>query len=331
MISMDRNTSPKSPLSKEQIIEAVSKTNVEAYPEVELERFKELYAKRNGFNPENIEVANGSDEWLQKIIMTLGKNGVMSLNPDFFMYQIYTNQVGLRYYSVPSREDFSYDYDLTISEIKKQKPSVFFISNPHNPTGVILPSHFINELADAMKSVGGYLVIDEAYGEFALDRQLPEGEHIIIVRTMSKVYGLAGLRIGIVIATGKTYDAITRINHPYPLNSLTLNLGSELLSDDKQLNEWFDYQKQLQQSLVDAFETVRRHIKIKPSHTNFVFTYGDKARDLYEYLYKNGYRGRVYDEENLQNAARYSIINEDEYPKLKELITKWGKSHDEVQ
>lgn len=328
MISMDRNTSPKSPLSKEQIIEAVSKTNVEVYPEVELGRFKELYAKRNGFNPENIEVANGSDEWLQKIIMTLGKNGVMSLNPDFFMYQIYTNQVGLRYYSVPSREDFSYDYDLTISEIKKQKPSVFFISNPHNPTGVLLPSHFINELGDAMKSVGGYLVIDEAYGEFALDRPVPEGAHIIIVRTMSKVYGLAGLRIGIVIAKGKTYDAITRINHPYPLNSLTLNLGSELLSDDKQLDEWFDYQKQLQQSLVDAFEAVRRHIKIKPSHTNFVFTYGDKARELYEYLYKNGYRGRVYDEENLQNAARYSIIDEEEYPKLKELITEWGKSHD---
>lgn len=328
MISMDKNTSPKSPLSKEQIIEAVSKTNVEVYPEVELERFKELYAKRNGFNPENIEVANGSDEWLQKIIMTLGKNGVMSLNPDFFMYQIYTNQIGLRYYSVPSREDFSYDYDLTISEIKKQKPSVFFISNPHNPTGVLLPSHFINELADAMKSVGGYLVIDEAYGEFALDRPVPEGEHIIIVRTMSKVYGLAGLRIGIVIAKGKTYDAITRINHPYPLNSLTLNLGSELLSDDKQLDEWFDYQKQLQQSLVDAFETVRSHIKIKPSHTNFVFTYGDKARELFEYLYKNGYRGRVYDEENLRNVARYSIIDEDEYPKLKELITEWGKSHD---
>ena len=122
MISMDRNTSPKSPLSKEQIVEAVSKTNIEVYPEVELERFKELYAKRNGFSSENIEVANGSDEWLQKIIMTLGKNGVMSLDPDFFMYQIYTNQIGGRYYSVPAREDYSFEYDLAISEIKKKKP-----------------------------------------------------------------------------------------------------------------------------------------------------------------------------------------------------------------
>src|SRR5699024_4449068 len=160
--------------------------------------------------------------------------------------------------------------------------SVFFISNPHNPTGVLLPSHFIKELAEAMKSVGGYLVIDEAYGEFALERPIPEGDHIIIVRTMSKVYGLAGLRIGIVIAKGKTYDDITRINHPNPLNMLILNLVNAPISADKQLDEWFDYQKQLQQSLVDAFETVRRHIKIKPSHTNFVFTYGDKARELYE-------------------------------------------------
>ncbi len=328
MISMDRNTSPKSPLSKEQILEAVNSTDIELYPEEELGRFKELYAKQNGFSAENIEVANGSDEWLQKIIMTLGKNGVMSLSPDFVMYQTYSNQVGYRYYSVPAREDYSFDYGLAVNEIKAKKPSVFFISNPHNPTGVLLPSHFIKELADAMKSVGGYLVIDEAYGEFALERPIPEGDHIIIVRTMSKVYGLAGLRIGIAIATGKTYEAITRINHPYPLNGLTLNLGSALLNDQKRLNEWFEYQKDLQKSLADAFETVRRHIKIKPTHTNFVFIYGDKARDLYEYLYQNGYRGRVYDDANLKNAARFSIVHEKEYPKLKELITKWGESHD---
>lgn len=328
MISMDRNTSPKSPLTKEQIIDAVNRTNVEVYPEEELTRFKQLYAKRNGFLPENIEVANGSDEWLQKIIMTLGKDGVMSLSPDFVMYQVYANQAGFRYYSVPSREDYSFDYDNVIKEIKYKKPSVFFISNPHNPTGVLLPSHFINDLSAAMKSIGGYLVVDEAYGEFALEHPVPEGEHIIIVRTMSKVYGLAGLRIGVAIARGKTYEAITRINHPYPLNSLTLNLGSEVLSNDSQLDDWFDYQKQLQQSLADAFETVRRHVKIKPTHTNFVFIYGEKARDLYEYLYDNGYRGRVYDDANLKNAARFSIVHEDEYPKLKELITKWGKSHD---
>ena len=328
MISMDRNTSPKSPLTKEQIIDAVNRTNVAVYPEEELTRFKQLYAKRNGFLPENIEVANGSDEWLQKIIMTLGKDGVMSLSPDFVMYQVYANQAGFRYYSVPSREDYSFDYDNVIKEIKYKKPSVFFISNPHNPTGVLLPSHFINDLSAAMKSIGGYLVVDEAYGEFALEHPVPEGEHIIIVRTMSKVYGLAGLRIGVAIARGKTYEAITRINHPYPLNSLTLNLGSEVLSNDSQLDDWFDYQKQLQQSLADAFETVRRHVKIKPTHTNFVFIYGEKARDLYEYLYDNGYRGRVYDDANLKNAARFSIVHEDEYPKLKELITKWGKSHD---
>ena len=328
MISMDRNTSPKSPLSKEQITDAVNRTNIEVYPEEELMRFKKLYAKQNGFSPENIEVANGSDEWLQKIIMTLGKNGVMSLRPDFVMYQVYANQLGCRYWSVESREDYSFDYDAAISEIKAKKPSVFFISNPHNPTGVLLPGHFINALSEAMKSVGGYLVIDEAYGEFALEHPVPEGEHIIIVRTMSKVYGLAGLRIGIAVARGRTYEAITRINHPYPLNSLTLNIGSEVLSNESQLNEWFDYQKQLQQSLAGAFETVRRHINIKPTHTNFIFIYGDKARDLYEYLYENGYRGRVYDDANLKNAARFSIVGEDEYPKLKELITKWGKSHD---
>lgn len=329
MISMDRNTSPKSPLTKNMINEAVEQANIETYPEEELEKFKTLYAKRNGFKTNQIEVANGSDEWIQKIVMTLGQNGVMSFKPDFFMYQVYTNQVGIRFYSVPSRNDFSFDFEAATKAIHDKKPSVFFISNPHNPTGVLLPSYAIQQLADAMRAVGGYLVIDEAYGEFALERKIPKGEHVIILRTLSKVYGLAGLRIGIVIAEGKTYDAITKINHPYPLNSISLVLANALLSDETKLDDWFTYQKNLHKQLVDSFEIVRRHVRIKPSHTNFVFIYGDQARALYEYLYENGFKGRVYeDDDQLKNVARFSIIDEVNITQLRRLITKWGEDND---
>lgn len=328
MISMDRNISPRSPLSEEDIIRVVKNTNVAAYPGEELERFKNLYADFNHFNPKNIEVANGSDEWIQKIIMVLGKKGVMSVNPDFGMYQTYANQVGYRYYSVPSKADYSFDYEQVVSEIKTKKPSVFFISNPHNPTGMLLPSYFIQDLADTMKSIGGYLVVDEAYGEYAIDRKIPAGEHVIVIRTMSKIYGVAGLRIGIAIAEGKTFDAITRINHPYPLNSLTLNLGSAILNDKNRLSRWFDYQKNLQQQLVESFEQVRKFVKIKPTQTNFVFIYGDKTKDLYAYLLENGFRGRVYD--YMDNAARFSIVDEADYPKLKAVIKQWGEQHDNI-
>ena len=329
MISMDRNTSPKSPLTKDMINKAVEQANIETYPEEELEKFKTLYAKRNGFKTNQIEVANGSDEWIQKIVMTLGQNGVMSFKPDFFMYQVYTNQVGIRFYSVASREDFSFDFDAAVKAIQDKKPSVFFISNPHNPTGVLLPSYAMKQLADAMKAVGGYLVIDEAYGEFALDRELPKGDHIIILRTLSKVYGLAGLRIGIAIAKGETFDKITKINHPYPLNSLSLVLANALLSDEVKLGEWFNYQKELHQKLVDSFEIVRRHVRIKPSHTNFVFVYGDKAKGLYNYLLENGFKGRVYeDDQQLSNVARFSIVDETAVDELRALITKWGEAND---
>lgn len=328
MISMDRNISPRSPLSEEDIINVVKETNIAQYPEEELAKFKSLYANVNNFNPDNIEVANGSDEWIQKIIMTLGKNGVMSVNPDFGMYKTYANQVGCRYYSVPSRNDYSFDYEQVVNEIKSKKPSVFFISNPHNPTGMLLPSYFILDLADTMKSIGGYLVIDEAYGEYAIDRKIPAGEHVIVIRTMSKIYGLAGLRIGVAIAQGKTYDAITRINHPYPLNSVTLNLGSAVLSDKVRLEKWFSYQKELQQQLAESFEQVRRHVKIKPTQTNFVFVYGDKVKDLHAYLFKNGFEGRVY--KDIDNAARFSIIDEDDYPKLQSVIKQWGELNDNI-
>ncbi|HIW38538.1 MAG TPA: histidinol-phosphate aminotransferase family protein [Candidatus Jeotgalicoccus stercoravium] len=330
MISMDRNTSPQSPLSSKEILAVIEKVNIEEYPEKELDIFKERYAKRNGFKVSQIEVANGSDEWLQKIIMTLGKNGVMSFKPDFFMYQQYTNQVAYRFYSVPSRDDFSFDFDRAVEAIKDKKPSVFFVSNPQNPTGQLLPSHGIKQLSEAMKSVGGYLVIDEAYGEYALERELPKGDHIIIVRTMSKIYGLAGLRVGIAIAEGETFQRINRINHPYPVNSLSLALASEVLKDENRLEQWIAYQKDLQKELVDSFEAVRRHVRIKPSHTNFVFIYGEKARDLYDFLLKEGYRGRIYDDANLKEVARFSIIDKNQYPQLKTLIKEWGEKHDSL-
>lgn len=326
MISMNRNTSPISPLTKEDIYSAIEKTELHLYPDDEHQTFKELYGAQYNLSPQNMELANGSDEWIQKIIMTLGQNGIMSVQPDFNMYQAYAAQSGIRYDSVTLADDYSFDQDKIISEIKDKKPSVFFISNPHNPTGVLLPEDFIDELAEIMKDIGGYLVLDEAYVEFSRDHRRPVGEHIIIIRTMSKLYGLAGLRVGIAIAEGKTFGAITRINHPYPVNSLSLNLGSALLRHQDALKSWFDYQKTSKHELEHAFKYAQKYVSIKPSDTNFIFTYGTDAIALGNYLKDNGYHGRLYDETYLNDAVRYSIIGLDDYEQLIQLIKKWSES-----
>lgn len=326
-IIMDRNTSPILPLTQKHMIQALEKTPFNQYPDKELRRFKELYAERNNFNPDLIELANGSDEWLQKFILTFGQNGVMTLDPDFVMYQIYTEQVAVPFYRVPCDENFRFDFDAVCTAIAEKQPSLFLLSNPHNPTGVLFDSADLKRVAAAMAAVGGYLVLDEAYGEFAPAYERPTGEHVIIVRTLSKIYGLAGLRIGIAIAEGETFRQLTRFNHPYPVNALSLNLANELFKDTDHLDKMVAYQLEAKAELVKAFEQIADVITVNPSATNYVFTYGAKAKSLAQFLVDNGFQPRQYQDDVLKNAVRYSIVKLEDYPALNRLIAEWRKKH----
>lgn len=323
MIIMNRNTSPISPIKKEYMDQVFKRTQFQEYPDTELGQLKEIYAKQNALDPTQIELASGADEWIQKAFITLGQKGVMTITPDFFMYRDYAEQLQLPFYEVESESDYTFEIKKIIELINIEKPSLFILSNPHNPTGLMFSEEELQQVADAMENIQGYFVIDEAYIEFGESYKRPQGDHILIIRTMSKIYGLAGLRIGIIIAQGLTYDKITRINHPYPLDHVGMNLATVFLEDEAWVNEFATYQLDARDMLVKAFNQVSNVMCVNESHTNFVFTYGGKALKLGRYLEKNGYVGRFYDDENLKNTVRYSIIKHEDYSRLNELIQSW--------
>lgn len=329
MIIMNRNTSPIKPLTDEQIVKVVQDTTYNQYPDQERQRFIDIYAAAYDLNPAEIEVANGSDEWIQKAIMTLGGNGVMTLNPEFVMYTSYTLQVKPEILEVDCEPDFTFDFAKVARAIKAQKPSLFLISNPHNPTGQMFATEDLQLLVDTMAEVDGYLVLDECYIDFAEDYQRPVGDNIVILRTLSKVYGMAGLRIGMAIAQGETFEKINKINHPYPLNSLALNLASELFSDKRKLNAHKTYQFESKQELARILSQVKDLITVKKSYTNYVFTYGDLALDLAQFVMERGFLPRTYELEILKNAARYSIIKLEDYPAFNQAVMKWREKYAE--
>ncbi|WP_246095128.1 pyridoxal phosphate-dependent aminotransferase [Salinicoccus cyprini] len=328
MIHMDRNTSPISPLGDDAIAEVIKATKIYEYPGDEINQFKQLYAGYYDIDPGAIEVANGSDEWIQKAIMTLGRNGVMTLDPDFVMYHEYANQVDVPVHTISCDSDFKFDFDMVIEEIKIHEPSLFLISVPHNPTGRMFRAEELQALADAMQRVGGYLVLDEAYFEFGPAYTRPEGKHVLIIRTLSKMFGVAGLRIGIAIAKGETFDKITRLNHPYPVNSLSLNLASKVFSDRTALDQFVRYQLDSKKQLSESLRYACDKINIIESSTNFILTYGDNARDLADYLIGHGYQPRIYNKAPLENAVRYSIIGSEHYERFNQLIKEWSNQYD---
>ncbi len=329
MIHMDRNTSPLPPLSHEALMEAVGETALNEYPSVEIDRFKHLYADYYDIGSDTVEVANGSDEWIQKAIMTLGRDGVMTLEPDFVMYHEYARQIDVPVHTIPCNEDFLFDFSAVIGEVEAKRPSLFLISMPHNPTGQMFSPDDLQQLADAMASHGGYLILDEAYYEFASPYVRPTGQHVLVIRTLSKMFGVAGLRIGIAIGEGEAFRRITRINHPYPVNSLSLNIASRIFEDREALEAFIEYQLESKRQLTSALSNISDEVTVLGSSTNFIFTYGEKARDLGHFMKTRGYQPRMYDTAPLDEAVRYSIIKLEDYDRFNQLIKEWSNRHDQ--
>ena len=322
-VVMNRNTSPIRPLSDQDIVDAVLNTAFNQYPENEEADFISAYANYAGFDPKNVAVANGSDEWIQKLIIQFGHEGVLALDPDFFMYEDYTNQLGFPFYKVASEADFTFDLRKIIQALDQYQPSLFFISNPQNPTGQQFQPAFLQKLADETEFRDITFVIDETYIEFGQNYQRPKNLNVLYIRTLSKIYGVAGLRIGLAIGQGARFEKLKEINHPYPMNSVSLNLAYKLFEDSHRLDEWVAYQRNIQTELIAAFDQVADLVTVMPSATNFVFIFGELVPNLDKFLADNGFIGRKYTEGKMANAARYSVVDIADYPRLKATIKAW--------
>lgn len=328
MIRIDKNESPYRALTEAEIAKIAVNTQFNQYAENEYQDLQNSYAAFNQLDPELVSFANGSDEWIQKAIIVLGKGPVLTFDPDFVMYDVYAKQFDREIVKLPANDDFTFDYEEVYKLIKMLRPSVFIFSQPNNPFGTLHPSEFIIKAAELMKEVNGYFILDEAYGEFIEEPiDYPEGDHIIRLRTLSKVYGLAGLRIGVATSTRKTMDLLDSIAHPYPLNTFSLNVAVNLLNQPERLEEFIELNRTLSKQLRSVFkEEVGDIIPMLESHTNFLFTYGDDALDLGNYIVENGFLPRMYPEEKspaLKKAVRYSIATEDQLEEIRKIIQKW--------
>lgn len=328
MIRIDKNESPYRALTEKEIAKIAIDTQFNQYAENEYQDLQESYAVFNQLDPTLVSFANGSDEWIQKSIIVLGNGPILTFDPDFVMYDVYAKQFGKDIIKLSSNEDFTFDYEEAYTQIKALRPSVFIFSQPNNPFGILHPSEFIFKAAELMKEVNGYFILDEAYGEFVDElTDYPKGDHVIRLRTLSKVYGLAGLRIGVATSTRKTMDLLDSIAHPYPLNTFSLNVAVHLLNQPERLKEFIELNRSLSRQLHSIFkEEVGDIIPMLESHTNFLFTYGDDAMDLGNYIIENGFLPRMYPEEDssaLKKAVRYSIAKEDELEEIRKIIQRW--------
>ena len=201
------------------------------YPDREASALREALADYlgHGVTPAQVWAANGSNEVMLQLLQAFGGPGrtAVSFAPTYSMYPEYARDTMTGWVVGHRAEDFSLDTEHAVSVIMDQRPSVVLLPSPNNPTGTALPTDTVVAVCAATAEVGGVVVIDEAYGEFrrsgtpsALEL-LPTTPNLVVSRTMSKAFALAGARLGYLAASTEIVDALRVVRLPYHLSAVT--------------------------------------------------------------------------------------------------------------
>ena len=329
MIRINKNESPLRPLTDSQLATIIQDAAFNFYPDDEYERFKDAYANYYGFTAEQVIAGNGSDELIQKLMLIMPEGPALTLNPDFFMYQAYAAQVNRPIEFVEAEDDLTFNLEQILQRIEEVQPAFFIMSNPHNPSGKQYGTTFLTAIADKMNNIGGYFVIDEAYLDFGEAYNFDMQPHVLQMRTLSKAFGIAGLRLGVLIGTPETIQHIQSIEHPYPLNTLTLHIALYMFEHPEKTKQFIEHQRQLALRLRNLFnDYVADFMVVFPSSTNFVLTKGTEAQNLGEYIQAHGFLPRLYNGTEMNDYVRYSIATDSQLDDLEEIIKTWRSQYD---
>lgn len=227
-VRLDKNESPY-PLPKvikKEVLEELDRVQFHRYPNVVGQSLRQKLADFLGVLPENVVVGNGSDEMISLVLKTLSAARAMITPPTFSMYGFYANLNQMSVIKVPLDDSFG----LNLDEIKEKidDDSVLFLCSPNNPTGNVFSRDQIVELLDT----GVPLILDEAYWEFYGRTNLDLIEdytNLVVLRTFSKAYGIAGVRVGYALSNPEMVDYMLRIKSPYNLNSLSMITAEVML------------------------------------------------------------------------------------------------------
>ena len=223
--------------------------------------------------PAQVWAANGSNEILQQVLQAFGGAGrrALGFTPSYSMHPIISAGTGTGWVDGHRRADFTIDVDAAVAQVRELRPDVVFVTSPNNPTGTAVALETITAIHDATE---GVVVVDEAYAEFARAGTpsaltlLPGRPRLIVSRTMSKAFGMAGLRLGYLAADPAVVDALQLVRLPYHLSSLTQAAARTALSHTEALLATVDAVKAQRDRIVAALPAMG--LTSVPSDANFV-------------------------------------------------------------
>ena len=284
-LNMNQNPFALPPEVVEAITEAIRQAapSLNRYPDRDARGLRDAIAtylaRESGASVEHQRVwaANGSNEVMHHLFLAFGGPGrtAMSFDPTYSMYPEYARDTFTEYVSFPRRADFTIDVDAAIEQISRLRPTIVIVTSPNNPTGTALPSSDLINLADVSREVGAMLIVDEAYAEFRREGiasallLLPDFPNLIVTRTMSKAFGMAGTRLGYAVAADPgVIDVLSVVRLPYHLSTITQSVATTALAYADVLQAQVDLLRRERDDLQTWFLAQGFHAP--PSDANFI-------------------------------------------------------------
>ncbi|MCQ4574906.1 MAG: histidinol-phosphate transaminase [Candidatus Brocadiales bacterium] len=312
-LNTNENPFPPSPKVAAAVKEAAS-SSLRLYPDPMATSVREKVAEVLGTRPDRVLVGNGSDELLGVIIRSFAGPGdrVVFPYPTYLLYKVLADVQDAGAVEVDFGEGFSLPEDIVVKGAK-----VTFLCNPNSPSGTMVWPDEVDRLA---KRIDGVLVVDEAYADFADANCLSlveDNPNVIVLRTLSKSYSLAGLRLGFCIAQEGLIGGLVKVKDSYNVDRLSMAAAIAALDDQKHLKENLDKIKEIRSYLTESLREMG--FFIYPSQANFVFARckdASAAKEIYEQLKHQKILIRHINYRGLEDCVRISVGTKQEIDTL---------------
>lgn len=291
------------------------------YPDSDSNILRDLFAASIGAARDEIIVGVGCDEIIRNILDAFVENGdkVLSPEPTFSMYETLTTIVGGTYHAIACGEDFVPDAELIVDIANQQGAKVLFLCSPNNPTGYMFDEKQLRMILDNTSCL---VVLDEVYADFAegtylhLYREYPR---LIVLRTLSKAFSLAGIRVGFGIAKADTLQYLYRVKVPYNLNVLSQAAAETALSNPAVIQQYTQQTVVRREALLKQLRQFAQ-LKVYPTKSNFILVQTNEFETLKACAHRHGIALKYFSSDVLQNHVRITVGSADENAALLSML-----------
>ncbi|HEY1023609.1 MAG TPA: histidinol-phosphate transaminase [Sphingobacteriaceae bacterium] len=261
------------------------------YPDPLQQRLKKRLSEIKGVPPQNIFIGNGSDEAIDILFRAFcrpGIDNVIIVPPTYGMYEVSAKINDVQVKKVSLLPDFQLNLE-GIAEAIDNNTKLIFICSPNNPTGNSMDRE---DMETILANFNGLVVIDEAYINYSRQKtfiqELTEYANLVVLQTLSKAWGLAGLRLGMAFASEEIIEVFNKVKPPYNVNKASQELALEALQNVDRVNDWIRQTIGERQKLVSSLLQLPIVTRTYPSDANFILVQTTHANRIYQFLVNKG-------------------------------------------